>query len=71
MSQVVRYWKDPIYREEVKGNFPENPAGDVLKELDQNDMKAVVGGCEWWNTSCWLGNDGHLCTATVECQRIC
>lgn len=71
MSQVVNYWKNPVYREKVQGNLPENPAGDVLKELDEFDMAAIAGGCAWYDISCQLGNQGRFCTLTVECQRNC
>ncbi|MDQ0861133.1 plantaricin C family lantibiotic [Bacillus sp. V2I10] len=69
MSETIRSWKDPMSRNHTNLN---HPAGDVLVELEDQDLLAGVnGGCAWWNVSCHLGNDGRACSLTVECMPTC
>lgn len=60
--------KDPILKSKAK-NYIDNPSGDTLKELTDQDMNvlAAAGG----GLSNWLGNKGKYCTITKECMLIC
>lgn len=74
MSNVVRYWKDPVYRMNNKEMDVEHPSGNIMDELDNQDMLMIAGagpGCKWYNLSCHFGNVGKICTITVECQHNC
>lgn len=53
---------------------------DVLDEIDEQAAADLSAGQGWTTTvtsiGCYgvswaLGNDGNLCTATVECQKNC
>lgn len=60
MSNVVKAWKDPVYRaslsSEEKLAMPTNPAGDVLAELSDAELTNITGaGC------------GDVCTWTKDC----
>ncbi|ALX48802.1 plantaricin C family lantibiotic [Lentibacillus amyloliquefaciens] len=77
-NKIVRSWKDPIYREKVADVT--SPVGNVLDEVSEEELY-IAGGdvdpqtaltystCHWISPA--MGNDGHLCTATVECQPNC
>lgn len=81
MSNELKSWKHPYYRNAQNAtNLPiENP----LMELAEDEVKNVSGGVEqrgWGDiltsltcfaVSYTLGNDGIMCTTTVECQRSC
>jgi mersacidin/lichenicidin family type 2 lantibiotic len=71
MSKMLLIWKDPLSRLSLDVDY-KHPAGDVLTELEDQDLLAGVnGGCAWWNVSCHLGNDGRACSLTVECMPTC
>ncbi|MBO2705785.1 plantaricin C family lantibiotic [Lactiplantibacillus plantarum] len=46
---------------------------DFFKKIDTNSNLLNVNGakCKWWNISCDLGNNGHVCTLSHECQVSC
>ncbi|WP_282035079.1 plantaricin C family lantibiotic [Metabacillus indicus] len=66
-TAIIQSWKNPMARFEEAAN----PAGDILAELNEQDLAAIAGGCDWWNVSCNLGNQGGFCTLTKECQKNC
>ncbi len=43
MYNVVRYWKDPIFRMKNKEMSVEHPSGDVMEELDNQEMLMIAG----------------------------
>lgn len=58
---------NPVLRSKAGAGF-ENPAGSVMKEvLDQEVKDNISGG---WD-SAGLGNKGDACSLTVECMTIC
>ncbi|PEV84001.1 hypothetical protein CN442_30665 [Bacillus thuringiensis] len=68
-----------------RGNMPGSPVGDSLEEIQGNELLNAVGaGDVQANTSTvqiltprtpiisnTLGNKGHACTITKECQNMC
>ncbi|MCL1695625.1 MULTISPECIES: plantaricin C family lantibiotic [unclassified Lysinibacillus] len=79
-KSMVTEWKNPYIRSNNIEGFPiENP----VQELSEMDMLNVNGGVQerWAETiltslacaaaSYILGNPGHVCTLTVECQKKC
>ena len=62
--------KDPVLREKAK-NLAENPSGDALRELSEQDLTALAGAGWWSDFSAYLGNKGAHCTVTVECMPNC
>lgn len=66
MSQkdVVRYWKDPLYREKLsmdqKSNMPSNPIGDISQEIDEEEMKTIAAAGVDINTTGGTTNCTHL-----------
>ncbi|TCP70223.1 plantaricin C family lantibiotic [Baia soyae] len=72
------FMKNPVLRKKVSPQFS-NPSGEVLEEV--KDHSIVGAGCTKWDflvtslvccgASYVLGNKGHLCTGTVECQNNC
>ncbi|ANC11231.1 MULTISPECIES: plantaricin C family lantibiotic [Bacillus cereus group] len=70
-----------------RGNMPGSPVGDSLEEIQGNELLNAVGaGDVQANTntivvtqltakspyiSNTLGNKGHACTITKECQNMC
>lgn len=68
--------KNPVLRHKL-GQVEENPAGNVLEEVAQQELSAagsaaVTGIKSWWNgISEALGNKGRYCTLTVECMPMC
>lgn len=66
MSKLEMF-TNPVLRSKVGAEF-ENPAGNVMKEvLDQEVKDNVAGGYD----SEGLGNKGDHCSVTVECMTIC
>lgn len=66
--------KDPIAR--FNSREKELPCGDVNFEINENQGLDVVGGTLSGGSisitlSLALGNDGYVCTWTVECQNNC
>lgn len=56
--------KGPVLREKVK-NIAENPSGDAIKELTEQDINTLVGAGAWSDFSAFLGNKGAYCTLTI------
>lgn len=48
---------------------------DILEEIDEQKLGEISAGTitvATYTLASWaLGNDGHLCTATVECMENC
>lgn len=72
MSEKLRIWKDPVYRE-LTNQKANNPAGDSLQELDSSQFLNLAGAGEattyGWSKD--IGNQGKICTWTVECVKFC
>ncbi|HFK1754531.1 TPA: plantaricin C family lantibiotic [Bacillus cereus] len=81
MTKELKALKNPYYRHQnnVNVNLPvENP----LKELNEDEMSMFGGAAEprtigGFNSADYailslrLGNNGYICTYTVECQKNC
>jgi len=63
----VMMLKNPILRNSLNTEL-DNPAGNILQEIEEIDMHDVSGGTF---ISCFLGNKGKYCTLTVECMPSC
>lgn len=61
--------KDPVLRAKVE-LIMNDPSGNVSVELSEQDMEALAGAGKK-NISAALGNKGHFCTITKECQACC
>ncbi|WP_222612281.1 lichenicidin alpha family lanthipeptide, partial [Bacillus licheniformis] len=52
-----------------------HPAGNILKELQEEEQHSIAGGTITLSTcailSKPLGNNGYLCTVTKECMPSC
>lgn len=57
--------KNSKIRKEMNNNFSENPAGNIMKELDVAEMDHVAGGAG--NTKV---SSGAICSITLECSVI-
>lgn len=45
---------------------------NLLEEIAEQDLQDVNGGTATYPIISWaLGNDGYVCTLTVECQPNC
>lgn len=65
--------KDPVLRKKI-ANIAENPSGDAIAELDEQDLNTLAGGISEYEiilVSMLLGNKGKYCTLTKECQPCC
>ncbi|MEG9296000.1 plantaricin C family lantibiotic [Mangrovibacillus sp. Mu-81] len=82
MSNELKAWKNPYYRN-MQGNQTKLPIENPIMELKEEELLQIQGGTEdrWAETilttltcaaaSYFLGNPGHMCTLTVECQKQC
>jgi len=82
MNKELKAWKNPYYRN-MQGNPANLPIENPIIELKEDELLQVQGGTEerWAETvltsiacaaaSYYLGNPGHMCTLTVECQKQC
>ncbi|MEO1367237.1 MAG: plantaricin C family lantibiotic [Acidobacteriota bacterium] len=79
MLDVVRAWKDPVYRASLslsdKEKLPDHPSGDSWSELDEDDLDSVAGGAnsaelEAPTVPTIVNSGGHVCTATTECPVL-
>ncbi|SFL42827.1 Lantibiotic alpha [Lachnospiraceae bacterium KH1T2] len=61
--------KDPVLRAKVE-LIMNDPSGNVSVELSEQDMEALAGAGKK-SISAALGNKGHICTITKECQACC
>jgi mersacidin/lichenicidin family type 2 lantibiotic len=47
-EDIVRAWKDPAYRASLSAKereaLPESPAGSPLAELQDEELRGIVGG---------------------------
>lgn len=75
----VRLLKNPVLRNKMAMDVS-NPAGNVLEEIADQDMSLQVGGTLTLSSlvctsitlfSKPIGNGGHVCTLTKECQVMC
>lgn len=70
-KEVILSWKNPMYRTESSYH----PAGNILKELQEEEQHSIAGGTITLSTcailSKPLGNNGYLCTVTKECMPSC
>ncbi len=62
--------KDPVLRKKI-ANIAENPCGDAIAELDEQDLNTLAGAGILAAVSSYLGNKGRYCTITKECQPNC
>ena len=62
--------KDPVLRSKIE-NIIENPSGDAIAELDEQDLNTLAGAGILAAVSNYLGNKGRFCTLTKECQSSC
>lgn len=81
MNKTVNYFKNPYLRTNNKREAL--PIEDPIKELAEEDLVNINGGVQerWAETvlttvvcygaSYLAGNNGHVCTLTVECQKTC
>lgn len=77
MLDVVRAWKDPVYRASLspdeKKDLPDNPAGESWNELEDDDLDGVAGGAAGGAAGIPpdlegpITSGGHICTVTTEC----
>ncbi|KAB2489475.1 plantaricin C family lantibiotic [Priestia endophytica] len=80
MKKTVKDWKNPYTRTANATDFPlENP----ISELNEEDLLNVNGGVQerWaevvltslicFGASYAIGNNGAMCTTSVECQKSC
>ncbi|PRR83233.1 plantaricin C family lantibiotic [Clostridium vincentii] len=58
--------KDPVLREKIK-NIEEDPSGDAIAELTEQDLNSLAGTGYLSYLSVYLGNKGAYCTLTLEC----
>ncbi len=66
----IEAWKNPVARLNSEVSML-SPVGDLMEELSDDEMQMLAGACAWYNISCHLGNQGKICTVTVECIRSC
>ncbi|NFA60701.1 plantaricin C family lantibiotic [Clostridium botulinum] len=59
--------KNPVLRNKFSNN-EENPAGDLLVEVSEQDFSLNISG---GYDSKGLGNTGKRCSWSRECQRLC
>lgn len=68
-DKAIRAWKDPKFRAELsaddKAGMPENPAGQPLDEMSDEDAESVSGG-----VSLPTQSGGNVCTLTTECPIL-
>jgi Lantibiotic alpha len=81
MNTQVKSWKNPYTRS--RHTHLDLPIEDPIKELQEEDLVNINGGVQerWAETvltslvcfgaSYLAGNNGHVCTLTVECQKTC
>jgi hypothetical protein len=81
MKPQINQWKNPYTRNQT--NVMALPIEDPIKELQEEDLVNINGGVQerWAETvltslvcfgaSYLAGNNGHVCTLTVECQKTC
>ncbi|MEN8701790.1 plantaricin C family lantibiotic [Bacillus infantis] len=81
MKPQINQWKNPYTRNQT--NMMALPIEDPIKELQEEDLVNINGGVQerWAETvltslvcfgaSYLAGNNGHVCTLTVECQKTC
>ncbi len=82
MSNELKALKNPYYRNSQASKM-NLPLEDPITELKEEELLQIQGGVEdrWAETiltsiSCaaasyFMGNPGHMCTLTVECQKQC
>lgn len=72
-NQIIKVWKDPAYRDELKKNnqdLPDHPAGPV--SLTDPELGEIFGGVEEVEAA---ASTGHLftigcCTILKMCDHI-
>ena len=67
MSKKIENWKKSIY---LKSENNDNPAGDIFRELSDNEIDVIMaGGTANSYCHCYSNKDscGHGCTITTEC----
>lgn len=62
-----------------KNFFKNNPVGDLVEELKEQEMKGIQAGRHFWETSYFdskgqakhatLGGPGAFCTFSAECNQ--
>lgn len=72
MLDVVRAWKDPVYRGSLsaseKDDLPKHPSGDSWSELEDGDLDDVAGGAAALEgVPDTVMSGGNVCTLTTEC----
>jgi hypothetical protein len=83
MSANLKVLKNPYSRNSQLANV-EMPIENPLKELQEDELLKIQGGLyetDWVEViitsvvcagaSYFLGNPGHVCTLSVECQKSC
>jgi mersacidin/lichenicidin family type 2 lantibiotic len=60
---IIRAWKDPVYRETLGTDAPKHPAG--LIELTDEELKEASGILAMVGTTC------ECCTDTSRPRRCC
>ncbi|GKX68941.1 plantaricin C family lantibiotic [Inconstantimicrobium mannanitabidum] len=69
MSEI-EVLKDPVLKAKVQ-NLIDNPSGDALAELTEQDMNTLAAAGWYDDLSNWLGNKGKFCTLSKECHVGC
>lgn len=69
-NMIVRAWKDPKYRAGLPptqlAEIGPHPSGEGLGELNEAELRGVVGGVALAQTQ--SQGCGAVCTATAECN---
>ncbi|MED1739153.1 plantaricin C family lantibiotic [Bacillus swezeyi] len=75
-NEKIQMLRDPLARNST--NLPENPVGNILEEIDNNDLLLAGGDVEGQSLivdtkllSAFLGDKDGVCTITKECQQWC
>lgn len=63
-GNLVRAWKDPMYRMSVDGEV-NHPAGDTFTELSEAEMSGIAGAADVEP----MVSSGLICTITAECPN--
>ncbi len=67
-DKQIRAWKDPKFRAEMsaddKAGLPDNPAGQPIDEMNDEDLDSVAGG------GLPTQSGGNVCTLTTECPVL-
>ncbi|QRO00504.1 mersacidin/lichenicidin family type 2 lantibiotic [Archangium violaceum] len=75
-EMIVRAWKDPAFRaslsSEERASLPESPSGESLSELDETELRRIIGGALVKDTGTLPPGtgctDGRLTCGIINCS---